>query len=87
MSLAPAENEWILETSSQDGGTGGHASPPCTTIRRIITNLKTKYNQNCQKTKLYGSPTTKDLKKKYSSRQIGSMEMGSWGGEDMVWWQ
>ena len=36
--------------------------PPHTTKRRT-TNLKTKNNQNCQKIKLYGSPTTKELKK------------------------
>ena len=36
--------------------------PPRTTKRRT-TNLKTTNSQNCQKTKLYGSPTTKELKK------------------------
>ena len=40
-------------------------------------NLKTKNNQNFQKTKLYGSLTTKELKKKHSSRLVGGMEMGS----------
>ena len=48
--------------------------PPRTTKRRIATNLKTKNNQNCQKTELYGSPTNKDLKKKHSSRPVGGME-------------
>ena len=33
--------------------------------------------------KLYGSPTTKELKKKHSPRLVGRAEMGSWGGEDM----
>ena len=47
----------------QDGGIGRYASPPHTTKRRITTNLKTKNNQNCQKIKLYGSPTTNELKK------------------------
>ena len=42
----------------------------------ITTNLKTKYNQNCQKIELYGSPTIKDLKKKFSSRQVNTE---SWG--------
>ena len=28
------------------------------------TNLKTKINQNCQKIEFYGSPTTKESKKK-----------------------
>ena len=50
---------------------------PRTTERRTTTNLKTKNNQNCQKIKLYGSPTTKELKKKHSSRPEGA-ETGSW---------
>ena len=32
--------------------------------------------------KLYGSPTTKELKKKHSSRLVGGAETASWGGED-----
>ena len=67
---------------------------PHTTQRRT-TNLKTKNNQNCQKIKLYGSPTTKELKKKHSSRLVGGEEMGIQVGEDtrqgnrqgcMRWW-
>ena len=67
-----------------------------TTIRRITTNVKTKNTQNCQKIVLYGSPTTKDLKKLFSSRWVGEVELGSWvertqcgGGEVLVvrWWQ
>ena len=50
---------------------------PHTTKRRTITNLKTKNNQNFQKIELYGSPTTKELKKKHSSRSVGGVEMGS----------
>ena len=38
--------------------------PPHTTDR-TTTNLKTKNNLNCQKIKLYKSPTTKELKKKF----------------------
>ena len=64
------------ETSGQDGGVGRYTVPPCTTKRR--TNLKTKSNQNCQKIELYGSPTTKELKKKHSSRWVGGGEMGNW---------
>ena len=41
-----------------------------------------KNNQNCQKIKLYGSPTIKELKKKHSSRPVGGVETGSWDGED-----
>ena len=40
------------------------------TQRRTRTNLKTKNNQNCQKIKLYGSLTNKELKKKHSLRPI-----------------
>ena len=46
--------------------------PPHTTKR--TTNLKTKNNQNCQKIELYGSPTTKELKKKHSFRLVGGVE-------------
>ena len=41
------------------------------TTKRRTTNLKTKNNQNCQKIELYGSLTTKKLKKKHSSRLVG----------------
>ena len=56
--------------------------PPHTTKRRTTTNLKTKNNQNYQKVELYGSPTTKELKKKHSSRLVGGAEKGSQGRED-----
>ena len=36
---------------------------PCTTKRRITTNLKSINNQKCQKIKLHGTPTTMELKK------------------------
>ena len=51
--------------------------PLPTTKRRTTTNLKTKNNKNCQKIKLYGSPTTKELKKKLSPRQVGGAEMAT----------
>ena len=51
--------------------------PPCTTKRRIITNLKTINHQNCQKIKLHGTLTKKELKK-YSPRPLGEAETGSW---------
>ena len=50
-------------TSCQDEGVGRYTFPPHTTKRGATTNLKTKYNQKCQKIELYGSPTTKELKK------------------------
>ena len=59
--------------------------PLHTTKRRTTTILKTKNNQNCQKIELYGSPTTKELKKKHSFRLVGRAEVGSQGGEDS--WQ
>ena len=52
-----------------------------TTNKWTTTNLKRKNNQNCQKITLNGSPTTKELKKNHSSRLIGGVETGSWGGE------
>ena len=72
-------------TSGQGGGMGRHTVSPRTTKIRTTTNLKTKNNQNCQKIELYGSLTTKELKKKQSSRPAGGVEMGSWGREDS--WQ
>ena len=67
----------IFWTSSQDGGIGRYTLSPHTTKRRT-TNLKTKSNQNCQKIELYGSLTTKELKKKYSSRLAPGSER-AWG--------
>ena len=67
--------------SGQDGGVDRYASLPPTTKRRITTNLKTKINQQCQKIKLYRSPTTKELKKKNSSRLVGRVETRSWGSK------
>ena len=65
-----------------NGGISRYTVQPHTTKRRTTTNLKTKNNQNCQKIKLYGSPTTKELKKKHSSRPVGGAETGSQGGKD-----
>ena len=44
--------------------------------------FKNNNNHNCQKIKLYGSLTTKELKKKHSSRPVRGVEMGSRSGED-----
>ena len=57
-------------TSGQYGDISRYTLPPHTTKRRTTTNLKTKNNQNCQKIELYGSLTTKELKKKHSSRLV-----------------
>ena len=67
------------KSSSQHGGVGRNAFLPHTTKRRITTNLKTINNQNCQKIKLHGTPTTKVLKK-HSFRPVKGVEMGSWAG-------
>ena len=69
--------------SGQDRRVGRYPVPPHTTKRRTTTNLKTKINQNCEKIKLYGSVTTKELKKKHSSRPVGGAEAGSPDGEDL----
>ena len=74
-------------TSGQDGGIGRYILPPRTTKRRTTTNLKTRNNQNCQKVKLYGSPTTKELKKKHSFRLVGGVETGSVGRGGVARWQ
>ena len=53
-----------------------------TTKRRITTNSKTKNSENSQEIKLYGTLTTKELKK-HSSRLVRGVEMGiQAGGED-----
>ena len=52
------------KTSGQDRGVGRNPELPCTTKRRITTNPKSINNQKCQKIKLQGALTTKELKKK-----------------------
>ena len=52
--------------------------------------LKESLLENYQKIELYGSLTTKELKKKHSSRLVGGVEMGNQGIEDErqcgSWW-
>ena len=48
--------------------------PPYTTTEELHLNLKTSNAQDCQKIKLYGSLTTKDLKKLYSFKWVGGAE-------------
>ena len=60
----PNGKKAILWSSNQDGGLGRDPSLPPTTKRRITTNLKSINNQKCQKIKLHGTLTTKELKKK-----------------------
>ena len=57
-----------------------------------LHNHRKNYNQisklinthNHQRTELYGSLTTKDLKKTHSSSRVGEAEFERWGGE-VVW--
>ena len=60
---------------------------PRTIKRRTTTSLKTKNNKNCQKIKLYGNPTTKELKKKHSPRPVGGVGWAA-GRRELVarWW-
>ena len=46
--------------------------------RELQLYHKTNNNQNCRKIKLYGSLTTKDLKKPQSCRQEGGVESQRW---------
>ena len=64
-------------SSGQDGGIGRNALLPHTIEGRITTNLKTINIQKCQKIKLHGTPTAKELKK-HSPRLVGGAEAGSW---------
>ena len=50
--------------------------------KKDYDKFKNKTNQNYQKIELYGSPTTKELKKKLSHRLPGGAESGIWGGEE-----
>ena len=51
-------------------------------------NVKTINTQNYQKIELYGSLTTKELKKKHSWRPVAEVEMGILGWRELVarWW-
>ena len=65
-----------MRRESKDGGIGRNASLPHT-IKRRTTNLKT--TRTAKKIKLYGSPTTKELKKKHSSRMVHRAVSGRCG--------
>ena len=51
------------------------SSLPCTITRKITSRLHTSITQNHQKIELYGSPTTKEIKKPQLSRWIVRAEM------------
>ena len=65
-----------LAEYSQDGGLGRNLSLPQTAKRRITTNLKSINNQKCQKIKLHGILTTRELKKESTrtTRQVRTHE-------------
>ena len=85
VTLNTTGHSWRVRSSSQDRGVGRNASLPLTTKRKITTNVKAKNNQNCQKIKLHGSPTTKELKK-YSSRLVGGAETMAERTHKARWW-
>ena len=60
--------------SGQDGGVGEISFTSLHNQKKETTILKTKNNQNFQKLELYGSTTTKKVKKKHSSRLVGGTE-------------
>ena len=74
----------IFWSSGKDGGLGRNPLLPHTTKRRIQTNLNTINNQKCQKIKLHGTATTKELKK-HSPRLVGGIETGSQVGREDSW--
>ena len=47
---------------------------PAQPQQKLQLDYKTNFTQICRKTELYGSLTTKDLKKPHSSRQVGGPE-------------
>ena len=68
-------------SSDQDGGVNTNPSLPHTTKRRITTNVKLINNQKCQKIKLHGTPTTKELKKK-STRPTRLVRWAMWANSE-----
>ena len=55
--------------------------------KTLQPDLRTNNPQNCQKTELHGSLTTKDLKKPHSSRWIGGVETGGEAWRPWVAWR
>ena len=66
----------MFKTSGQDGEVVDTLHLLTQPQRDLQLNLKTDNTQNCQKTKPYGSPTTKDLKK--PSRWVGEADSLKW---------
>ena len=66
-----AGQENSTQSSGQDGGIGKNPSLTCTTKRRTITNLKSINNPKCQKIKLHGTQTIKELRLGEDGGNIG----------------
>ena len=74
--------------SSQARGVGKNPLLPCTTKRRITSNLKSINNQKCQKIKLHGTAPTKELKKQSTrpTRPVRQVDRENlWQGRPNVW--
>ena len=80
------KHQTLFLASSQGGDVVRKASLPCTTKRRIITNLKTINNQKCQKIKQHGTLTTKGLRK-HSPRPVEGLQTRARQRADRTCWQ
>ena len=65
-----------MPSSGQDGDVGRHTVPPRKTKRRNTTTEKQKTTRTDRKSN-YGSPSTKEIKTKHSSRPEGGVGTGS----------
>ena len=63
-----------IEYSAQDAGVSKQSLPLHTTTEKLQLDYKTSITHNHQKIKMYGSLTTKELKKSHSSRRVGGLE-------------
>ena len=66
--------EWIIELPGKMEVQADMLCLLAQPQRELELNLKTNNTQNCQKIKLYGSSTTKHLKKPHSSRWVVGVE-------------
>ena len=70
-------NKQINRSSSHDGGVRRNPLLAHKTKSRIATKLKSINNQKCQKIKLHGTPTTKELNKfSQTHRRDGDVQLG-----------
>ena len=71
-------------SSGQDGGTGRNPSLPCTTKRRITTNLKSINNHECQKNQTAWNSNSQEIKEKVNqNNQTGKTPW--WGSGPRGW--